>query len=411
MKHKVRIAALSASVLIVLAGGHAIRANSSEPDAARTQPIPLVEASVTVPDAQTPVVAPGGVTAAGVSQASGVAVRSTEDLRPEVMNAYMKAVAVAPAACHLSVSLLAAIGQVESGNLAGHTIDVHNRVVPRILGPVLDGGRHASLADTDDGRWDGDDDWDRALGPMQFVPASWRVVGVDLDEDGVRDPQNVFDAAGAAMVYLCADGRDLSTGKDLEAAVLAYNHSVKYLRLVLSWKTVFDAADITGLSSQPAVGAWAMPVLPEETLSLNAAGASTSATGPKRPKVTTPGRGGATGVTPSLTPGTDGTPTPSTAAPASVEPSTPASSGPEPSASADPSTGPTTDPTDPDPTCLPDPTASAEPGEAEPSVVPTVIPSPIPGLPGIPGVGTTPDPCALLTPGAPSGVASVAPTD
>jgi hypothetical protein len=81
---------------------------------------------------------------------------------------------------------------------------------------------------------------------------------MDADGDGHRDPQNVYDAAGAAMVYLCDGGRDLGTRKGLEEAVLAYNHSRDYLRLVLAWKTVFDTADVTGLGSTPPLGAWAV---------------------------------------------------------------------------------------------------------------------------------------------------------
>ncbi len=167
------------------------------------------------------------------------------------------AVALAPTECHLSLSLLAAIGQVESGNLAGQRIDAQHRVVPGVLGPVLDGSDYAAIPDTDNGRWDGHRTWDRALGPLQLLPASWRVAGMDADGDGRRDPQNVYDAAGAAMVYLCDGGRDLGTRKGLEEAVLAYNHSRDYLRLVLAWKTVFDTADVTGLGSTPPLGAWA----------------------------------------------------------------------------------------------------------------------------------------------------------
>ena len=130
-------------------------------------------------------------------------------------------------------------------------------MVPGVLGPVLDGSDYAEIPDTDNGRGTGNRTWDRALGPLQLLPASWRVAGMDADGDGRRDPQNVYDAAGAAMVYLCDGGRDLGTRKGLEEAVLAYNHSRDYLRLVLAWKTVFDTADVTGLGSTPPMGAWA----------------------------------------------------------------------------------------------------------------------------------------------------------
>jgi hypothetical protein len=161
-------------------------------------------------------------------------------LADELLSAYSFAVAVAPERCHLQLSLLAAVGQVESGNAAGHRLDAGHRVVPAIVGPVLDGSRFAAVPDTDGAVLDGDARWDHAVGPFQFLPTSWRVAGVDFDDDGVRDPQDVYDAAGAAMVYLCADDRDLADPAQLEAAVLAYNHSRSYLRTVLAWKAAFD---------------------------------------------------------------------------------------------------------------------------------------------------------------------------
>ena len=193
------------------------------------------------------------------------------------MDAYTLAVALAPTECHLSLSLLAAIGQVESGNLAGQRIDAQHRVVPGVLGPVLDGSEYAAIPDTDNGRWDGHRTWDRALGPLQLLPASWRVAGMDADGDGHRDPQNVYDAAGAAMVYLCDGGRDLGTRKGLEEAVLSYNHSRDYLRLVLAWKTVFDTADVTGLGSTPSFGAWAAQTIVSPQTSKAADGSTSDA--------------------------------------------------------------------------------------------------------------------------------------
>ena len=148
------------------------------------------------------------------------AVTTAPDLTAEVLAAYTLAVAVSPPACHITTPLLAAIGQVESGNLAGHTLDAAHQVVPAILGPVLDGNGYRAVPDTDGGQWDHNTQWDRALGPMQIIPSTWRVVGVDMDGDGVRDPQDVYDSAGAAMVYLCA-GRDLGTPTGLEQAILS----------------------------------------------------------------------------------------------------------------------------------------------------------------------------------------------
>ena len=110
-------------------------------------------------------------------------------------------------ACHLPWSLLAGIGQVESGHAYNGAIDRKGRTLNPILGPVLNGvGDVAAIPDTDGGRWDGDTTWDRAVGPMQFIPSSWQVWGRDGDGDGRADPSDVDDAAMATASYLCAGG-------------------------------------------------------------------------------------------------------------------------------------------------------------------------------------------------------------
>ncbi|MBC9820207.1 lytic transglycosylase domain-containing protein [Terrabacter sp. MAHUQ-38] len=129
--------------------------------------------------------------------------------------------------------LLAAIGEVESSSLRGRSLDARHDVVPPVRGPALSGGSFAAIHDTDGGRFDGDPVWDRAVGPMQFIPGTWRLWGADANGDGVADPQNVEDATLAAARYLCAGGRDLTRPDDLRAAVRSYNHSDRYVRTVL----------------------------------------------------------------------------------------------------------------------------------------------------------------------------------
>ena len=409
---------------MVVGAGHVVPTGDAPLVEASARPLPLTQASVTVPEAvgpSQPVVLPDSP--AGEIRAvseSGGAVRSSETLRTEVLNAYTKALALAPQSCHLSLSLLAAIGQVESGNLATSTI-TNNRVVPGILGPVLDGRGFARIPDTDDGRWDANTSWDRALGPMQFVPASWRVVGLDLDGDGIRDPQNVFDAAGAAMVYLCSGGRDLSSPAERDEAIMAYNRSTEYLDLVLAWQTVFDTADLAGVGSTPSPGAWAMPALPGDSASVApGAGVQGSSQASVRTRPTGKTKASKSSTAPSAPPsgpvgsGTGVVPGPSTdpvpGKNPTTEPKTGPKSDPKTGPKTDPKTGPKTDPsTDPAPgsdpdvppdSCLPDDGVALEPGaDGEPTPEPT--PEPLPESTDLPSPledGTVPDPCDPLLP-------------
>ncbi|MER7837903.1 lytic transglycosylase domain-containing protein [Streptomyces sp. NPDC096040] len=153
--------------------------------------------------------------------------------------------------CRLRWQLLAAIGQVESGQAWGGRVTPDGTTVTPILGPRLTGGAFAVVADTDGGVYDGDAVYDRAVGPMQFIPSTWARWGADGNGDGRSDPNNVYDAALAAGRYLCAGGRDLSNPAALDRAILGYNHSDAYLRTVTAWyvyyltghRVVPDASD------------------------------------------------------------------------------------------------------------------------------------------------------------------------
>ena len=170
-----------------------------------------------------------------------------------LLAAYQRAAAAVPESCNLEVSLLAAIGQVESGNLANYDLNAENAVTPGVLGPVLDGAQFALIRDTDYGVYDGDRTYDRAVGPMQFIPSTWLRFGVDMDQDGRRDPQDIDDAAGATAAYLCFGGRDLGTDAGLRAGVFSYNHSSEYVELVLAWKAHYDQDGFGSLSTPTTV--------------------------------------------------------------------------------------------------------------------------------------------------------------
>ena len=167
--------------------------------------------------------------------------------------AYQRAATVIDAAdktCHMPWQLVAAIGRVESdhGRADGNTLTDRGIDKPGIFGPALD-GTHGTvkIRDTDAGQYDGDSRFDRAVGPMQFIPSTWAIVGVDADNDGQRNPQDIYDAALGSAVYLCSGPDDLSTTAGQRAAVFRYNHSQKYVDLVLAIEQAYLRGDFTSV--------------------------------------------------------------------------------------------------------------------------------------------------------------------
>lgn len=132
--------------------------------------------------------------------------------------------------CGLDWATLAGIGQVESGHgtIFGGGIDSDGKQHPAIIGIALDGATTALIPDTDRGALDGDPVWDRAAGPMQIIPDTWRQYAADGNGDGMTDPQQIDDAVLTAARYLCAVGGDLRTDDGWIAAVAAYNDSTDY---------------------------------------------------------------------------------------------------------------------------------------------------------------------------------------
>lgn len=137
--------------------------------------------------------------------------------------------------CRLTWVTLAGIAAVESqhGNFQGRALEADGRPSAPIIGIPLNGAPGVrAIADTDGGLLDGDNIWDRAVGPFQFIPSTWAVWRADANLDGISDPQNIDDAALAAAQYLCADNRNLGAGDGWLRAILSYNNSVDYAQQV-----------------------------------------------------------------------------------------------------------------------------------------------------------------------------------
>jgi hypothetical protein len=149
--------------------------------------------------------------------------------------------------CRLSWTTLAAIAKVESshGSANGAVLGADGMAMPSIRGLPLDGkGGRQLIRDTDQGSLDGDTAFDRAVGPMQFIPATWSEMRVDADNSGAADPNDIDDAALAAALYLCRGGRDMSRADAWWDAILSYNAVQPYAQ------KVFDAANEYGRRSR-----------------------------------------------------------------------------------------------------------------------------------------------------------------
>jgi membrane-bound lytic murein transglycosylase B len=177
---------------------------------------------------------------------------SPRDLNiPElVLRAYQRAANEAPDRCGLRWEVLAGIGKIESNHARGGRLTSNGDTVTPIVGPVLNGsGPVAAISDSDNGRWDGDPVWDRAVGPMQFIPGTWQRFATDGNDDGTANPHNVWDAAASAAAYLCAGGADLSTDAGLRSALLRYNRSTAYVNNVIRWINAYAGGEVVAVGS------------------------------------------------------------------------------------------------------------------------------------------------------------------
>lgn len=193
---------------------------------------------------------PAGIDARA-GQSGTLSTLSTSGIPAASLLAYRRAetlLAKADSSCQLPWTLLAAIGRVESnhGRSGGNTVGTNGVSSPGIYGIPLTGANGTTkVSDTDGGALDRDAVYDRAVGPMQFLPGTWKSAAVDADGDNAKNPQDIDDAAATAGVYLCSGSGDLSTTAGASAAVLRYNRSSSYVDLVLKIADAYARGDYT----------------------------------------------------------------------------------------------------------------------------------------------------------------------
>ncbi|MCU1629254.1 MAG: hypothetical protein JWP64_4203 [Pseudonocardia sp.] len=168
----------------------------------------------------------------------------SQNIPDVILTAYQRAEAVLAAAepgCGVTWWMLAAIGKMESDHANGGLVDSAGTTLEPILGPSLDGSHGwAAIPSSTAGA-----EWERARGPMQFLPATWRAYGRG-------DPHNINDAALAAGRYLCAGAGTLSDPAQLAAALHRYNPSSTYVAAVLAWARAYAGGVVPSLTGPDA---------------------------------------------------------------------------------------------------------------------------------------------------------------
>lgn len=152
--------------------------------------------------------------------------------------------------CNMSWTTLAGIGRVESTHMYHGDADADGNALSPVFGPALDGSLAGNnvIHDSDGGALDGYSGYDRAVGPMQFLPETWTHYAADGNRDGISDPQNYYDATLTAGKYLCSGDLDMSDPAQQTRAILRYNNSMAYVANVMAWAQSYKS----GIAPQPA---------------------------------------------------------------------------------------------------------------------------------------------------------------
>ncbi|MFH8558866.1 NlpC/P60 family protein [Streptomyces celluloflavus] len=146
------------------------------------------------------------------------------DIPSKMLALYRQA---APAACQgLDWTVLAAIGKVET-----------------------DHARHPTMRS-----------YAGAVGPMQFLPSTFKGYAYPVPPGGADPPTpwDATDAVYAAARMLCANGAKSGTGKGVYKAIYSYNHADWYVRKVLAQAKTYAAAQPSGADSNADVASSAI---------------------------------------------------------------------------------------------------------------------------------------------------------
>ena len=167
------------------------------------------------------------IVVAGPDAGSEPSALALKEIPPYLLPVYVGAATTCDG---LPWQVLAAIGFHESRHGDGRVDPSTGDVAPPILGPPIDGTNgNARIPDASFS-----DGWAHAMGPMQFIPSTWKRWGrlaPNRPVGATPSAQNAWDSIYSAAAYLCG-GRP-SVGS-LEKAILSYDHSEAYVRWVLA---------------------------------------------------------------------------------------------------------------------------------------------------------------------------------